>query len=507
MIPTTAYEELVCDLQRINRLKTAFELLEWDEQVNLPPGSSERRAEEMAALSEIVHRECTHKRVGRWLDELEGGLNGDIDVDVDEVGIEKLTVMREARRNYDRAVKLSAAFVARKSALNSRAFHAWAEARQKGDFELFAPFLQKQLEMAKEEAERVGYKEETAYDYHIDKHDPGLTADFVEKIFSSLKIDLLPLVKRIVDSPVNPDTSIFKGFPREGQEKLLKQISSKLGFDFRRGRIDTSVHPFCCGNGADTRMTTRYDIDNPLNSLFSAIHETGHGLYEQGLPLEHLGTGLSEAAGMAMHESQSRMWENQVGRSRTFWQYWEPVLRETFPAQLADVSSQELFMAINAVSLIPIRVDSDEVTYNLHIILRFELEKKLLAGELAVAELPEAWNNASEEIIGIRPKTVSAGCLQDVHWSGGAFGYFPSYCLGNMIAAQLWYRIKEVHPDIEEDFARGEFGRLLDWLRENVHRLGRQYNTLELTRKITGQELSPKGLIRYLEERYLPLYT
>ncbi len=307
MIPTTAYDDLVSDLQRVNRLKTAFELLEWDEQVNLPPGSSERRAQEMAALSEIIHRECTHERLGRWLDELEAGLNGDAGIDSDDVGIEKLTVMREARRNYDRAVKLSPAFVARKSALNSRAFHAWAEARQKGDFELFAPFLQKQVEMAKEEAERVGYQEETAYDYHIDKHDPGFTADFVEKIFSALKVELLPLVKRIVDSPVKPDTSIFKGFPREGQEKLLNQISGKLGFDFSRGRIDTSLHPFCCGNGADTRMTTRYEIDNPLNSIFSAIHETGHGLYEQGLPLEHLGTGLSEAVGMALHESQSRM--------------------------------------------------------------------------------------------------------------------------------------------------------------------------------------------------------
>ncbi len=505
MISKTIFEDLVSDLQRVNRLKTALELLEWDEQVNLPSGSGERRAQEMAALSEIVHRECTQERLAHWLDELEAGLNGNSEEA--DVGTEKLTVIREARRNYDRAVKLSPTFVARKTALNSRAYHAWVEARQKGDFEIFAPFLQKQLEMAKEESGRVGYSEETAYDYHIDKHDPGLTATFVDEIFSSLKIDLLPLVKRIVDSPVKPDTTIFKGFPRDGQESFLKQVAVKIGFDFSRGRIDTSVHPFCSGNGADTRMTTRYNIDNPLDAIFSTIHETGHGLYEQGLPLEHLGTGLSEAIGMAMHESQSRMWENQVSRSRSFWQYWEPVLRETFPTQLADVSSRELFSAINAVSLTPIRVDSDEVTYNLHIILRFELEKKLFSGELTVAELPEAWNSASEEIIGLRPKNMAEGCLQDVHWSGGAFGYFPSYCLGNMIAAQLWYRVKEVYPDIDEDFAKGEFGRLLNWLRENVHRRGRQYGTLELTRLVTGQELSPQGLIRYLEERYLPLYT
>ncbi len=493
------YRNLVSELQRIDCLKTAFELLEWDEQVNLPPGSGERRARELAALSEIIHRESTQERFADWLEELEAGSNGD--------SIECQAVLREARRNYDRAVKLSPEFVSRQATLNSHAYHAWADARKKGDYALFAPFLQKQLEMAKEEAAMVGYSEESAYDYHIDKHDPGLTAAFVDDIFSSLKTELLPLIRQIVDSPVKPDTSIFKGFPREGQEKLLKQISEKIGFDYTRGRIDTSVHPFCSGNGADTRMTTRYDINNPLNSLFSSIHESGHGLYEQGLPQEHLGTALGEAVGMAGHESQSRLWENQVGRSRGFWDYWEPVLRETFPDQLANISSGELFMAINAVNLIPIRVDSDEVTYNLHIILRFELEKKLFSGELAVKDLPEAWNDASQEIIGLRPRNVSEGCLQDTHWSGGAFGYFPSYCLGNMIAAQVWYAVKEVFPDIEEDFAKGEFGRLLNWLRENFHSKGRQYNTLELTRKVTGRELSPDGLIRYLKERYLPLYS
>ncbi len=499
MISNKTYQDLVSDLQRINRLRTALELLEWDEQVNLPSGSAERRAQEMAALSELIHRECTQKRIGGWLEELGTESNTD--------SPECRTVLREARRNYDRAVKISPEFVARKAALDSRAYHAWAKAKEKGDFYLFAPFLQSQLEMAKEEAILIGYNEETTYDYHIDKHDPGLTAAFVDRIFTLLKVDLLPLIRQIVDSPVKPDTSIFKGYPREGQEKFLRQISEKIGFDFSRGRIDTSMHPFCSGNGADTRMTTRYDIDNPLNSLFSAIHESGHGLYEQGLPPEHLGTGLSEAVGMAMHESQSQMWENQVGRSRAFWDYWEPIFREHFPAQLANVTSRELFMAINSVKLLPIRVDSDEVTYNLHIILRFELEKKLFSGELAVNDLPEAWSDSSEEIIGIRPKTVVEGCLQDVHWSGGAFGYFPSYCLGNMIAAQLWYAVKEFHPDIEEDFAKGEFGRLVKWLRENVHSKGRQYDTLELTRQVTGQELSPHGLIRYLKERYLPLYS
>jgi carboxypeptidase Taq len=281
----------------------------------------------------------------------------------------------------------------------------------------------------------------------------------------------------------------------------LKEVTERLGFNYRRGRIDVSVHPFCSGTGADIRMTTRFDADNPLDSLFSSIHETGHGLYEQGLPREQHHTALGQAVGMGVHESQSRLWENQVSRSRAFWRFFEPKLRERFPAQLSAISSEELYLAINAVE-----PTLDGVTYNLHIILRFEIEKKLFAGTLAVRDLPQAWNLASKELLGLAPSTDREGVLQDVHWSDGAFGYFPSYCIGNMMAAQLWYRALSLRPSLEEDFTRGDFSWLLEWLRKTIHAQGKRFPTLALVQHATGEDLSPKYLLRYLRERYLPLY-
>ncbi len=286
----------------------------------------------------------------------------------------------------------------------------------------------------------------------------------------------------------------------------MTEVTERLGFDYRRGRIDVSLHPFCSGSGADIRMTTRFDEDNPLDSLFSSIHETGHGLYEQGLPQEHHATALGQAAGMGVHESQSRLWENQVARSRAFWKFFEPRFREKFPAQTRAIPSEELYLAINAVQPTLIRVEADEVTYNLHIVLRFELEKKLFSGELAVRDLPEAWRTAARDLLGLEPAADREGVLQDVHWSGGAFGYFPSYCLGNMLAAQLWFAAQRALPGLEADFARGDFSGLLGWLRTNVHAQGKRHDLLELARRVTGGELSPRFLVQYLRERYGALY-
>jgi carboxypeptidase Taq len=282
----------------------------------------------------------------------------------------------------------------------------------------------------------------------------------------------------------------------------LREVTTGIGFDYGRGRLDVSLHPFCSGTGSDVRMTTRFKEEEPLDALFSSIHETGHGLYEQGLPVEHLGTALGIHAGMAVHESQSRLWENQVARSRGFWRHFEPRFRELFPVQTATVSAEELYRTINAVAPTLIRVDADEVTYNLHIILRFELEQKLFSDELAVRDLPAAWRAAAGELLGLVPANDREGVLQDVHWSDGSFGYFPSYCLGNMLAAQLWYRALALRPTLEDDFARGDFTWLLGWLRANVHAQGRRYDALQLARRVTGEELSPKHLVRYLRERY-----
>ena len=288
-------------------------------------------------------------------------------------------MLKYGRRDFDRVVKLPPEFVREKARHGSNAFHAWADCRGRSDFAGYAPFIAKHLELAKQEAAYLGFAS-APYDYMIDRNDPGMTAASVGQLFAELKDSLVPLMREIVSSPVKARPGIFRGFPTEQQRTFLRVVTERIGFNYRRGRMDVSLHPFCDGSGADERMTTRFDEDNPLNSLFSAVHETGHGLYEQGMPLEHQGTPLGQAVGMGVHESQSRLWENQVARSRPFWRFFEPRFRETFSAQVGAVSSDELYLAVNAVRPTLIRVDADEVTYNLHIILRFEIEKWLFAG-------------------------------------------------------------------------------------------------------------------------------
>lgn len=498
----TAIADLCGLIKNAHTLGTIGELLGWDEQVNLPPGAAEQRAGQHAALAEVAHAAAADPRIGRLLEALAGGTAPALTPD-------QQAIVANARRDYDRATKLPVAFVREKATQGSRGYHAWARAKAADDFASYVPFLEKNLELARQEAAYLGW-EHAPYDYMLDKHDPGMTAAIVEELFAGLKRDLVPLGRRILGSPVaaraREAAARLRGFPVDLQRVFLREVTERLGFDYGRGRIDVSLHPFCSGTGSDVRMTTRYREDQPLDALFSSIHETGHGLYEQGLPPAHLGTALGIHAGMATHESQSRLWENQVARSRAFWRCFEPRWRELFPTQTAGVTSEELYLAINAVEPTLIRVDADEVTYNLHIVLRFELEKKLFSGELAVRDLPAAWRAAAGELLGLEPETDREGVLQDVHWSDGAFGYFPSYCLGNMIAAQLWARVREVRPGIEEDFARGEFGWLLGWLRENIHAQGRRCHALELVRRVTGADLSPRHLVAYLSERYGALY-
>lgn len=493
----TAYAELTAWIKRVHALGTVGELLGWDEQVNLPPGAAEQRAGQQAALAEAAHTAGSDARLGGWLAALEAG--------AEELTAAQRAVVKQARKDYDRATKLPGDFVREKATQGSRGYHAWAKARAADDFAGYAPVLAKNLELAKREAVYLGWGGRE-YDYMIDKNDPGMTAEVIGKLFGELKRELVPLVREIAASKVKPRADLLSGASTDGQKIFLREVTERLGFDYNRGRIDVSLHPFCSGTGSDVRMTTRFKEHEPLDSLFSSIHETGHGMYEQGLPADQLGTALGIHAGMAVHESQSRLWENQVARSRGFWRHFEPRLRAVFPAQTSGVTTDELYLAINAVSPTLIRVDADEVTYNLHIILRFELEKKLFSGELAVKDLSAAWRASAQELLGLTPPNDREGVLQDVHWSDGSFGYFPSYCLGNMLAAQLWYRALALRPGLEEDFARGDFTWLLGWLRENIHAQGRRYDALELARRVTGEELSPRSLLRYLRERYGALY-
>jgi carboxypeptidase Taq len=497
MTTEAAYTELVSKLKRAHVLGTVNGLLGWDEQVNLPPDSADLRSEQLALLAELHHAAASDPRVGELLAQLEGR-GGELTPD-------QAVVVKIARRDYDRLTKLPAEFVREKARHSSKAFHAWAECKGTSNFAGYAPFIQKHLDLAKQEAAYLGYAA-APYDYMIDRNDPGMTAAGIERLFGELQAGLVPLMREIVSSPVKARPEIFHGFPAEKQRAFLREVTERLGFNYRRGRIDVSLHPFCEGSGADVRMTTRFHEDYPLSSLFGAIHETGHGLYDQGTRLEHQGTALGQPVGMAVHESQSRLWENQVARGRAFWRFFERRFRATFPKQLRAVSSDELYLAVNAVRPTLIRVEADEVTYNLHIVLRFEVEQRLFAGTLAVADLPAAWNQRAQELLGLAPPNDREGVLQDVHWSGGMFGYFPSYCLGNMMAAQLWYRALADLPGVEEDFARGDFSQLLGWLRRHVHEQGRRHDTQELVRVITGEPLTPKPLLRYLRERYLPLY-
>ena len=487
-------ETFLAELRRIDSLTQVSSLLGWDEQVNLPTdkASCSQRANQCATIAELRHQAITDPSFDEKLMRLES--------QSDQNDLEWRVILKEVRRDLNRAIKTPSEFVARQVAHASASYHAWREARNRNHISSYAPFLEKTLLLAKEEAAFVGFQEKP-YDYHIDKHDPGMDAEKIKKLFDQLQIGLIPLSKRILTLAEDTKIPEFKGFPKDRQETFLREVVASLGFDFSRGRIDVAVHPFCSGNGSDTRLTTRYDTNNPLDSLFSAIHEAGHGLYEQGLPAKWVGTPLGEAAGMAVHESQSRIWENQVGRSPGFWRKWTPRLRELFSDELNGTTDEKLYLAVNKVSRNPIRVDADEVTYNLHVILRFELEKALFSGELAVTELPKAWNEKAEKLLGICPENDSEGVLQDVHWSGGAFGYFPSYCLGNLLAAQLWETAGK------EDVANPENpSGLLSWLNQKVHRHGRRMNLMELTEDATDKPLGTDCLLNYLEKRYLPLY-
>jgi carboxypeptidase Taq len=489
------YSELLSQLKRLDRLNSIGGLLSWDETVFMPPESQPLRTEQLGFFSEILHRESSHPRIGELLTSLR---TETLDPEAD-------TVVKEAQKEYDRLTKIPAEFASRRAQAQSRGYKLWVKARQEDRFEDFQPALEEHLALAKVEA---GYLEHpTPYDYWIDRFDPGMTRAVIEPIFSSLKSRLKSILETIQKAPDQPDASIFKGFPVDQQETFLKEVVAAMGFDFSRGRIDSTVHPFCGGHPLDTRMTTRFDENNPLDSLTSAIHETGHGLYQQGLPDEYAGTALGSPVGMAVHESQSRIMENQIARSRAFWQYWEPKYRELFPTQLQNVSSEQLYRAINKVDLTPIRVDADEVTYNLHIILRFEVEKGLFDGSIEPRHLPQAWADLSQTILGFQPANNRLGCLQDVHWSHGLFGYFPSYTLGNVLAAQLWYKIRSDIPDLDAQIAANDYTAFLNWLRTRVHCHGRRFDTVTFARTVIGQDLGPDALLQYLEDRYLSLYT
>ncbi len=497
-----AYLELIEHLKQTALLGSCAHLLGWDEQTYLPPQGGELRANQMALLSGMVHERATAPRVGELLSQLEEATGGS-----DEETPEAANI-REARRSYDRAVRMPKRLVEELSRVTILSQQAWVEARQQKDFSKFLPWLEKVVTLKREEAAVVGKEGAPPYDALLDDYEPGMTTEMVQAVFTPLREELVTLVQQIAGAERSPDRSLItREYPVEAQRRFGPQAAEAIGFDFAAGRLDEAAHPFCSGIGpGDCRLTTRYDAHFFPQALFGTLHEAGHGLYEQGLDREAFGTPMGHAVSLGIHESQSRMWENFVGRSRAFWEHFFEPARETFPDALAGVSLDDFYRAVNIVEPSFIRVEADEVTYNLHIMLRFKLEQPLISGDLPPADVPTVWNETFENYLGLTPPDDALGCMQDVHWSGGLIGYFPTYALGNMYAAQFYRAAEAELGDLHEQFARGEFTPLREWLRTNIHERGQLYRADRLLEVVTGQTLSHTPLVTHLRNKFAALY-
>lgn len=493
----TAYESLIGLYRDKCLLDSAAGLLGWDERTYLPPKGSAFRADQMALLAKMSHEMLTSPRIGDRLGELaSASLDSDEAVNV-----------REIRRVHDRAVKVPSWLVEELARTTTRAQNVWQEARGKNDFASFAPWLEKIVALKREEAAAVGYKE-SPYDALLDEYEPGATARQITGIFHELRGELVPLVAEIADSGKKPRKDLLtREFPLDRQRLFGESAAAAIGFDFAAGRLDVTAHPFCSGIGpGDCRLTTRYAVREFNQGFFGILHEAGHGIYEQGLDPDRFGTPLGQAASLGIHESQSRLWENQVGRGRPFWEHFFPRARQAFPGVLDDVALDDWLFALNAVERSFIRVEADEATYNLHIILRFELEQALVSGDLKPRDAAGAWSEKFRQFFDLTPPTDALGCLQDIHWSMGGLGYFPTYTLGNLFAAQFMAAARRDLPGLDDDFRRGQFDRLKSWLNASIHRQGQRHRAGELCRLVAGEPLSHRPLIDYLRGKAAEYY-
>jgi carboxypeptidase Taq len=495
------YDRLCAHAREVALLSSTQSLLGWDERTKLPPAAGEYRAEQMSFLAGLIHKKQTAPEVGEWLAELvDSRLAADPH---SETGAD----IANLRRDYERKTKLPQSLVEELAKLSVLGQQLWVEARKANDFASFRPLLERMVELKRQEAAAIGYVD-VPYDALLDEYEPGAKTAEVARVLAGLREQLVPLVAQIATSRRRPNLDTLKRqFPIALQEKFGRLTAEAIGFDFRQGRLDVTDHPFCAGMGPrDVRLTTRYEENFLPGALFSTLHEAGHGIYEQGLPTDRYGLPTGEAVSLGIHESQSRMWENFVGRSRAFWEHFFPQAQASFPDALASVTLDDFYFAINDVRPSLIRTESDEATYNLHIMVRFELEQDLLEGNLRVADLPAAWNAKYREYLGIESPTDSDGVLQDVHWSGGAIGYFPTYSLGNLYAAQLFEAAERDLGNLQAMFRRGEFLPLRDWLRKHIHSQGRRYPAAELAQRATGCQLSHDALLRHLRAKFGPLY-
>lgn len=497
-----AYQALVERLKELALLRSCGAILSWDEQTNLPPQGAEHRANQLALLSGLAHDRATAPEVGDLLNQLQN-----VPLPGGEESAAAANV-REARRNYQRATRLPRRLVEELSRATTLGQQAWVEARRGRGFSYFLPWLKTIIDLKREEAQALGSPTGLAYDALLDDYEPGATAAQIQATFAPLRDALVPLVGAIRESGIRPDISILeRRYPVDTQKSLSLEAARAIGFDFQAGRLDIAAHPFCSGIGpGDCRLTTRYHEHHFPSAFFGTLHEAGHGIYEQGLKAEDFGLGTGDACSLGIHESQSRMWENLVGRSRAFWEFFYGRTRDAYPDALGNVPLDTFYEAINDVRPSYIRVEADEVTYNLHIMLRFEIEQALISGDLAVDDVPGTWNETFHRYFAMTPPDDATGCLQDVHWSAGLIGYFPTYTLGNMYASQFFEQAAADLGDLHELFRRGEFTPLRDWLRRSIHVHGKRYPAPHLVQRVTGKPLSSEPLLTHLRNKFGAIY-
>ncbi|HEV2582985.1 MAG TPA: carboxypeptidase M32 [Ktedonobacteraceae bacterium] len=493
--------ELIGLAQQIEDVKALSALAEWDQNTEMPEGAGEVRGNQMATIQGVLHEFRTNPRLGTLLDELETRIGQAEYTDADA------GLLREMRRMYDQATRLPRTLVEELARVSAGSFEAWRRARERNDFASFAPWLKRMVALQREVADRFGY-EETRYDALLDLYEPGMTVSKLDKLFEPVRAVSATLLRRIEASGHSVDDSCLQGdFDPDKQLELGRKILKGMGYDFSRGALAVSPHPFTTGLGSpfDVRVTVLPHRDLLQASIMAAIHEGGHALYEQGSAETLARTPIAGGASMGVHESQSRLWENAIGRSTAFWQGQFAAMRETFPRPYAEVDPAAFARALNKVQPSLIRIEADEVTYNLHIIVRYELEKAMVNGDVDIESLPRLWNAKYREYLGIEPQRDSEGVLQDIHWTSG-FGYFPSYTLGNLYSAQIYATLRQVYPDFDERLSHGDTAFILNWLREHMYTAGATYLPDTLMKQVTGEAPTPAYFVRYLTGKFERIY-
>lgn len=491
------YSTYKTKMQKIADVKYASAVLQWDQETYLPPKGNDFRGQQIATLSEIAHQLFTDKKMGELLEQLSSC--------EDLTSSEKRNIVL-SKEDYERNIKLSAAFVRQLSETVNQSYHAWAKARKENSFALFEKPLHELIQLKKQEADMLGY-EQHPYNALMNDYDKGLTVSKVDSLFVELKTPLLNLLDSLKNKKSIDNSFLFQEFKKDNQWEFGLEILKRIGFDFEAGRQDISLHPFTTNfSSKDVRVTTRIDEHDFSNMTWSCLHEGGHALYEQGLPADQYGLPLGEYCSLSIHESQSRLWENCIGRGLPFWQHNFKLLTNSFPKQLKDINIEKFYKGINSVSPSLIRTEADELTYHFHVMIRYEIEKMLIEGSLPTKDIPACWNEMYQKYLGVKVPDDNRGCLQDIHWSHGSFGYFATYSLGSLYAAQLYSTIEKKYPAVSEDLTNGKINSIQDWLNKEIYCNGRYYSSEELCKKATGETLQSSYFIEYATKKFSEIY-